>query len=89
MLADTINGRLYEGRDIDVGTRFADAEFLLARLLLDNSSHGIPSQIYAKAQLQNLAWENGRHKNPVEDWVNAERKYLRDGLEYLAKLQPK
>jgi len=85
-----LNGILYKEKNIDTNTRFADAQFLLARLLLDKSSYDEdPSQTYIKAQLQNLAWDCGSHNDHIKDWIDAERKYIREGLDYLVKLRSK
>ena len=81
-------GRLYEGRNVGAQELYADSELLVARLLLDKSSSGNPSHVYVKGQLTNLAWDKGSHVDSVTDWLNAQREYVRDGLEYLIRLKP-
>ncbi len=85
-----LDGRLYMGENsVDINECVAASEVLLARVLLDKSSHGDPPG-YVKPQLNNIAWyiatrEQGR--DSVKNWIMAERRYVREGLEYLTELQ--
>jgi hypothetical protein len=63
-----------------------DCESLVARLLRDRSSHNSPSTMYLNRQLQNLAWDKGRHLNVMDDWNLAQKKYVNRGLDYLESL---
>ena len=66
-----------------------DAQVLLARILLDRSSHGsLPG--YVEYQLQNRAYDffdKGADCDPFRNWMRAEDEYLKDGLSYLESLQ--
>lgn len=81
-----INGKLYRCVDISKGERKYDCEFLLAKVLLDLSSNKNINQIYLKGRLENLAWDNGNHVDLLTDWVNAQKNYVRKGLDYLTRL---
>lgn len=82
-----LDGNVYMGNSsINIRGCVADSEVLLARVLLDRSSDGTPPG-YIKLQLNNIAWyistrECGR--DPFRNWLMAERRYVRLGLEYLA-----
>jgi hypothetical protein len=60
-----------------------DCEVLTARLIMERSSHRNPNCIYLNRQLQNLAWDEGLHRNLMDDWKLAQRKYVNRGLDYL------
>jgi len=78
-----LSRKFYEGKDVDDGQRTKDAEILLGRIFSD-SYLGISHLARdLKSQLQNIAWYNGAHKNPLDDWINAQKTYLRKRLDSL------
>jgi len=85
-----LDGREYVGgTSLDIQDCLKDSEFLLARILLDCSSHGTPKMCYVKPQLNNIAWyiateEDG--KDSFHNWLMAERRYVRNGLEHLERV---
>ncbi len=85
-----LDGRVYLGSNsIDLAECANDSKYLLSRVLLDRSSHGTPPG-YVEPQLENTAWdiatvEGGR--DSLQNWLMAERRYVKSGLEYLANLQ--
>lgn len=95
IMADEIQHNRLDGREYlgssstDIGDCIDDSEILLARVLLDDSSHGEPPG-YVQRQLENIAWyihteEDGT--DWIKNWVKAERRYVRKGLEHLEKLK--
>ena len=92
--ARRVGGHVFIGSDShNYHQCYSDAQILLARVLLDRSSHGsMPS--YVTPQLNNTAyyiWEREHKKNltdnPVDNWNEAQRRYVKDGLNYLVGLQ--
>jgi hypothetical protein len=85
-----LDGMNYMGSNSTEFTECAkDSEFLLARYLLECSSEGAPPG-YVGAQLSNSAWNIHTKEGGtdwIKNWVTAERRYVRNGLEYLAQLQ--
>jgi|WetSurMetagenome_2_1015567.scaffolds.fasta_scaffold108464_2 hypothetical protein len=95
MMAEEIQHHRQDGLDYMGGTStempacIADSKVLLARVLLERSSHGNPPG-YVRPQLDNIAWYIATEENGTDsfhNWLKAERRYVRQGLEYLAELQ--
>lgn len=85
-----MDGVPYLGGNLtSMGVCISDSESLLARILLDKSSHGEPKDCFVDAQLRNIAHyihteEDGN--DSVQNWLMAERRYVREGLKHLADI---
>ncbi len=95
VLAGELQSHRADGQDFlggsssDLADCTADSEVLLARGLLDRSSHGLPEG-YVVRQLENIAWyiatrEGG--KDSFHNWLEAERRYIKGTIADLSLIR--